>query len=238
VAGILNGVDYAEWSPERDPLIPARYSVRDLSGKAICKAALTARFGLPHDARVPVLGIVSRLAGQKGFALLGDVIPGLLRRHGFQLVVLGSGESRYEQLFSDLAAGFPRQVGFHQGFSNELAHLIEAGADMFVMPSRYEPCGLNQMYSLRYGTVPVVHRTGGLADTVQLWDPRDRTGTGIVFDHFTGEGLSWAIEAALALYRDAPAWRTLIENGMAKNYSWDEQGKLYEQLYRRLTVTR
>ncbi|HEX7842759.1 MAG TPA: glycogen/starch synthase [Kofleriaceae bacterium] len=238
VVGILNGVDYAEWSPERDPLIPARYSAADRSGKAICKAALLERFGLPHAPGVPVIGIVSRLAGQKGFALVGEVIPGLLRRHGFQLVVLGSGEHRFEQLFTELCTAFPRQVGFHAGFSNELAHLIEAGADMFLMPSVYEPCGLNQMYSLRYGTVPIVHRTGGLADTVELWDPRDGTGTGIAFDHFNAEGLSWAVEAALATYRDPAAWRTLIGNGMAKNFSWDVQGKLYEELYHRLTRAR
>jgi starch synthase len=237
VVGILNGVDYTEWSPEHDPLIPARYSAADLSGKAICKAALLERLGLPR-AGVPVIGIVSRLAGQKGFALVGEVVPDLLRRHGFQLVVLGSGESRFEELFGQLAATFPRQVGFHRGFSNDLAHLIEAGADMFLMPSRYEPCGLNQMYSLRYGTIPIVHKTGGLADTVELWDPHDRTGTGVVFDHFTGDGLRWAIEAALALYRDRAAWRQLIENGMARNTSWDVQGKLYEELYRRLTQGR
>jgi starch synthase len=234
VVGILNGVDYGEWSPEHDRLIPARFSAGDLAGKAVDKAALVARFGLPHAADVPVIGIVSRLAGQKGFTLVGEVMPALLRRHRVQLVVLGSGEARYEQLFSELAAAFPRQVGFHQGFSNELAHLIEAGADMFLMPSRYEPCGLNQMYSLRYGTVPIVHRTGGLADTVQLWDPRDRTGNGIAFDHFTADGLRWAIESALALYRDADAWRTLVANGMAANFSWDVQGRLYEELYRRL----
>jgi starch synthase len=238
VVGILNGVDYAEWSPDRDPLIPARYTAADRSGKALCKAALVERFGLPHAADVPVIGIVSRLAGQKGFALVGDTVPALLRRHGFQLVVLGSGEPRFEQLFAHLAATFPRQVGFHRGFSNELAHLIEAGADMFLMPSRYEPCGLNQMYSLRYGTVPIVHRTGGLADTVRLWDPRDRTGTGLVFDHFTAEGLSWAIEAALATYRDPAAWRALAGNGMAENFSWEVQGRLYEELYRRLTASR
>ncbi len=238
VVGILNGVDYGEWSPEHDALIPARYSATDLGGKATNKAALLARFGLPHAPRVPVIGIVSRLAGQKGFALFDGVMPALLRRHGFQLVVLGSGEPRFEQLFAGLAAAFPRQVGFHRGFSNELAHLIEAGADMFLMPSRYEPCGLNQMYSLRYGTVPIVHKTGGLADTVALWDPRDRTGTGIVFDHFTAEGLTWAIEAALATYRDPAAWRALVANGMAANFSWDVQGKLYEELYRRLAVMR
>jgi starch synthase len=238
VVGILNGVDYGEWSPEHDTLIPARYSAADMAGKATNKAALLARFGLPHVPRVPVIGIVSRLAGQKGFALLGDVMSGLLRRHGFQLVVLGSGESRFEQLFGGLAASFPNQVGFYRGFSNELAHLIEAGADMFLMPSRYEPCGLNQMYSLRYGTVPIVHKTGGLADTVQLWDPRDHTGTGIVFDHFTGEGLTWAIEVALATYRNPAAWQALVANGMTANFSWDRQGKLYEELYRRLTVMR
>ncbi|HEX4421725.1 MAG TPA: glycogen synthase [Kofleriaceae bacterium] len=238
VVGILNGVDYGEWSPERDALIPARFEPGNLAGKAADKMALVTRMGLPHAHNVPVIGIVSRLAGQKGFALVGDVMPALLRRHGFQLVVLGSGEPRFEQLFDGLARAFPRQVGFYRGFSNELAHLIEAGADMFLMPSRYEPCGLNQMYSLRYGTVPIVHRTGGLADTVQLWDPRARTGTGIAFDHFTAEGLTWAVEAALAAYRDPAAWRTLQANGMAKNFSWDVQGKLYEELYRRLQQLR
>ena len=234
VVGILNGVDYGEWSPDHDPLIPARYSADDLAGKAANKQALTRKLGLPYAAHVPVIGIVSRLAGQKGFALVGDVMPALLRRHGFQLVVLGSGEPRFEQLFDDLARAFPRQVGFYRGFSNELAHLIEAGADMFLMPSRYEPCGLNQMYSLRYGTVPIVHKTGGLADTVQLWDPRDRTGTGIAFEHFNVDGLTWAIEAALGVFRDPPAWRALQANGMAKNFSWDAQATLYEALYRRL----
>jgi starch synthase len=238
VVGILNGVDYREWSPEHDGLIPARFSAGDLAGKAIDKAALCARFGLPHAGHVPVIGIVSRLAGQKGFALLEDVMSDLLIRHGFQLVVLGTGEARYEALFSGLAAAFPRQVGYHRGFSNELAHLIEAGADMFLMPSRYEPCGLNQMYSLRYGTIPIVHKTGGLADTVQLWDPGDRSGTGIVFDHYTSDGVRWAIEAALLLYRDTAAWRALMQSAMAQNFSWDVQGQVYEELYRRLAASR
>jgi starch synthase len=238
LVGILNGVDYREWSPEHDPLIPSRYGASDLAGKAGNKVALLQRFGLLHIPEVPVIGIVSRLAGQKGFALLDGVMPALLRRHGFQLVVLGSGEPRFERMFASLAGEFPHQVGFHRGFSNQLAHLIEAGADMFLMPSRYEPCGLNQMYSLRYGTVPIVHKTGGLADTVQLWDPRDRTGTGVVFDHHTAEGLTWAIEAALAIYRDLAAWRALVTNGMAADFSWDVQGKLYEELYRRLTMSR
>ena len=238
VVGILNGVDYAEWSPERDGLIPARFSADDLAGKAVDKAALCARFRLPYAAHVPVIGIVSRLAGQKGFALLEDVMADLLIRHGFQLVVLGTGESRYEALFTGLANAFPRQVGYHRGFSNELAHLIEAGSDMFLMPSRYEPCGLNQMYSMRYGTIPLVHKTGGLADTVQLWDPGDHSGTGIVFDHYTADGVRWAIEAALLLYRDTGAWRRLMRNAMTANFSWDVQAKLYEELYRRLAASR
>jgi starch synthase len=236
VVGILNGVDYAEWSPEVDRHIPHRFSASDRAGKELDKQALLARMGLRQYPGVPVIGIVSRLAGQKGFALLDGVIGPLLRRHGFQLVVLGSGERRFETMFAQLAAAFPRQVAFHRGFSNELAHLIEAGADMFLMPSVYEPCGLNQMYSLRYGTVPIVHRTGGLADTVELWRPATGEGTGFVFDHHDAAGLSWAIEAALSVYRDRGAWQRLIENGMAKDFSWDVQGKLYEELYRRLSL--
>jgi starch synthase len=234
VVGILNGVDYAEWSPENDRHLMQRYTASDLTGKAVCKQALLAEMKLPYHARVPVIGIVSRLAGQKGFALLENTMPRLLRAHGFQLVVLGSGESRFEQLFAELARAFPQQVAFHRGFSNELAHRIEAGADMFLMPSAYEPCGLNQMYSLRYGTVPIVHRTGGLADTVTLWDPDTREGNGIAFEHHDEAGLAWAIEAALGLYKDPAAWRQLIASGMRADFSWQRQGKLYELLYQRL----
>jgi starch synthase len=231
VVGILNGVDYDEWSPERDPLIPARYSSDDLSGKAADKAALQEEVGLPASARAPLAGIVSRLAGQKGFALLEEALPPLLRRQGLQLVALGSGERRLEQLFQRLAAAFPRQVAFVNRFSNQLAHRIEAGADIFLMPSLYEPCGLNQMYSLRYGTVPVVHRTGGLADTVRPFRASTGEGTGFVFEHHTAVGLAWAIEAALDAYGDPAAWARLQRNGMAEDYSWDRQGKLYEQVY-------
>ncbi len=237
VVGILNGVDYDEWSPEKDVHIPHRFDARDLSGKAKNKQVLLARMGLPSIPGVPVIGIVSRLAGQKGFALLGDALPNLLRRHGFQLVVLGNGEGRFEAMFSRLARTFSRQVAFYQGFSNPLAHLIEAGSDMFLMPSVYEPCGLNQMYSLRYGTVPIVHRTGGLADTVRPWIPQaknGRLGTGISFDHHDVAGVSWAIETALLGYRDQPAWQRVMRAGMAEDFSWDKQAKIYEELYRRM----
>ena len=234
VVGILNGVDYDVWSPERDRHIPHRYSAADLSGKERNKESLVTRLGLPYVAGVPVLGIVSRLAGQKGFGLIGDVMPDLLRRHGFQLVVLGTGEPGVQDMFERLQRTFPKQVCFYKGFLDPLAHLIEAGADMFLMPSRYEPCGLNQMYSLRYGTVPIVHRTGGLADTVQNWNPRTGTGTGFSFETFDGTGLRWAIEAALAAYRDPPSWRRLMLNGMNEDFSWDAQVKVYETLYARL----
>jgi starch synthase len=234
VVGILNGVDYEEWSPERDRHIPHRYDAADLDGKERDKQALLESLALPYRAGVPVCGIVSRLARQKGLDLLGEVMPDLLRRHGFQLVVLGSGEPGLTALFGRLQTAYPRQVCFYRGFSEPLAHLIEAGADMFLMPSRYEPCGLNQMYSLRYGTVPIVHRTGGLADSVSPWNPRTGAGTGFLFDHHDAAGLRWAIEAALATYRDRDAWRKLIANGMAEDFSWDTQRKLYEQVYTRL----
>jgi starch synthase len=180
------------------------------------------------------LGAVSRLVGQKGLDLLADVLPGLLQRKGFQFVLLGSGEGRLEEMYARLQQAFPKQVCFYRGFSNELAHLIEAGADMFVMPSRYEPCGLNQLYSLRYGTVPIVHKTGGLADTVKIFDPKTGTGTGFPFDHFDAAGLTWAIEEAMRWYKNSDAWRRLMQNGMAEDYSWTAQAKVYDLLYSRL----
>lgn len=236
VVGILNGVDYAEWSPERDRHIPHAYSADNLAGKERDKQHLLEALGLPYVKGVPVIGIVSRLVGQKGFKLLDPAMFDLLRRHGFQLVVLGSGEPALEDLFSRLQRAFPRQVCFYQGFKNDLAHLIEAGADMFLMPSVYEPCGLNQLYSLRYGTVPIVHRTGGLADTVKPWNARTGQGTGFVFEHHDDPGLRWAIGAALGAYRDPAQWRRLMHNGMAQDFSWDAQGKLYELLYQRLSA--
>jgi starch synthase len=228
VVGILNGVDYDEWSPERDRFIPHKYSAQDLAGKERDKEHLLTSVGLPYVKGVPVLGIVSRLVGQKGFKLFDPEMFELIRKHGFQLVVLGSGEPALEDMFTRMQRAFPRQVCFYQGFKNDLAHLIEAGADMFVMPSVYEPCGLNQLYSLRYGTVPIVHRTGGLADTVTA-------STGFPFAHHDAAGLRWAVEAALAAYRDPDRWSRLVANGMAQDFSWEAQSKLYELLYARLS---
>jgi starch synthase len=230
--GILNGIDTHEWSPERDTRIAARYSRDRLEGKEHDKRALLEAMRMPYVRGVPLIGIVSRLAWQKGFDLCFEVLPALLARRDVQLVVLGSGESRYEQLFSGLARRFLRKVGFHRGFSEPLAHAIEAGADMFMMPSRYEPCGLNQMYSLAYGTVPIVHRTGGLADTVTTWDPRTGRGNGFVFDHYDASGLAWATGYALETWNRRDEWRALQQNGMREDFSWARRVRAYEDVYR------
>jgi starch synthase len=234
VVGILNGVDYEEWSPQADRLIPVRYGPEDLAGKERCKQALLARAKLPFVPDVPVVGIVSRLAGQKGFDLFPGALPRLLSRERFQLIVTGSGERHFERMFRQLQLQFPNQVRFNNAFDNEMAHWIEAGSDFFLMPSRYEPCGLNQMYSLKYGAVPIVRKTGGLADTVELWNPRARTGTGIVFETYDAFGLYWAISEALKTYRDRAQYRQLQQNGMAKDFSWDHQVEAYEKLYAQL----
>ncbi|TVQ99547.1 MAG: glycogen synthase [Deltaproteobacteria bacterium] len=233
VVGVLNGIDDAIWSPEADALIPHRYSAADLSGKALNRSALRKAMGLGEQ-DVPLFGIVSRLAAQKGFDLIPEALGGMLDRGELQLVVLGSGGRLLEQMFRALARAFPRQVAFHHGFSNPLAHLIEAGADAFLMPSRYEPCGLNQLYSLRYGTPPVVYRTGGLADSVEPWHPGRRTGTGFVFEHHDAIGLRWAVGQAIRTWRDPEAWEALVHNGMAKDFSWRRQARIYDTLYTRL----
>ena len=232
--GIVNGVDYGQWDPARDPHLPHKYSDKSLAGKGRMKRALLERAGLPHGERTPVLGLVSRLTAQKGLDLLFDVLPELLSRRDLRFVALGSGEPRYESFLAWLQSAYPGRAWFHRGYHEELAHWIEAGADLFLMPSRYEPCGLNQMYSLRYGTPPVVRRTGGLADTVELWDPASRRGTGFPFDHFTPDGLRWGIEAGLGVFEDAAAWRQLQANGMAMDFSWERQVREYDQAYSRL----
>ncbi len=230
--GIVNGVDYQEWSPEKDPLIPHSFSAEDLAGKAKNKQALQERMGLQVEPKLPLLAIVSRLTAQKGFDLLFDTLAPVLARGRAQLVALGTGEDRYADFLSWIAKTFPGRAAFHHGYSNELAHQIEAAADIFLMPSRYEPCGLNQMYSLRYGTVPIVRRTGGLADTVELYDPEADTGTGFVFDHFTPVGMGWALDFALRTYHQDPeAWKRLQIRGMQRDFSWQRQGKEYERLY-------
>jgi starch synthase len=233
--GIVNGIDTHEWSPESDPHLPATYSADDLTGKRRCKEALLAEAGLRAGEEVPLVGVVSRLTFQKGIDLLFDVLPPLLAAGAIRFVALGSGEARYGEFLRWLASAFPGRAAFRDGYSDPLAHRIEAGADVFLMPSRYEPCGLNQMYSLRYGTVPVVRRTGGLADTVEPFDPERDAGTGFVFEHFTPQGLAWALGWALRAWTEDPsAWTRLMRRGMARDFSWDRQGGRYVDAYRRL----
>jgi starch synthase len=237
LVGIVNGVDVDEWSPDRDTLIPHPFSAADLAGKTRCREALLDRFGIAHDPDAMVVGIISRLTAQKGFELLPDVLPELLEQGRIRLVVLGSGEERYERYFQSLHDAHPAAVGVYLGFHDELAHWIEAGADLFLMPSRFEPCGLNQMFSLRYGTVPLVRHTGGLADTVQPWDMDAGTGTGFVFHDFTLEALAGALDQALEAWEDRSSWATLMQNGMAMDYSWERQSEQYLDLYQRMVGT-
>jgi starch synthase len=234
VIGILNGVDYDEWDPRTDRHLPCHYGPNQLHIKAELKQQLLARLKLRNSPRWPLIGIISRLAVQKGFDLLIDALPPLLASRDFNLVALGAGESRFEEFFSQLQLQHPGRVHFHQGQNDELAHWIEAGSDMFLMPSRYEPCGLNQLYSLRYGTVPVVRRTGGLADSVTPFDAATGSGTGIVFNDYNAEAVNWAINTALDLYRQRSNWRRLVQNAMAQDFSWQRQMRQYSEMYRQL----
>jgi starch synthase len=234
VVGILNGVDYDDWDPRRDRHLPLHYGANQLGVKAQIKAQLLARLGLLPADRRPLLGMVTRLAEQKGIDLLMTALPGTLAENDFNLVVLGSGEARYEQFFLGLQAQYPERVHFARGFSEDLSHWIEAASDMFLMPSRYEPCGLNQLYSLRYGTVPIVRRTGGLADSVEHFDVVSGTGTGIVFNDYDGTAISWALQTALDLYQKKGSWRRLVQNAMARDFSWQRQVGEYERVYQQL----
>jgi starch synthase len=235
LVGILNGIDYEEWDPASDQLIPANYTRRNMSGKKTCKLELMKEMELAGGVRQPLIGMVTRLTPQKGIDLAQKVLPDLLQQANFSLVVLGSGERDHERFFSWLQESFAGRVSFYRGYNNKLAHWIEAGADIFLMPSLYEPCGLNQMYSLRYGTVPIVRHTGGLADSVQLYDPLTKKGDGIMFRDYDEPALRWAIETALELYKDRPVWRRMMQNGMSKDFSWDTQGKQYVDLFRQLS---
>jgi starch synthase len=208
-----------------------------MTGKAKCKQALLADLGLDPEPSRPLIGIVSRLVGQKGIELIEQVVPRLLAQRDFSMAILGSGEQHYEDFFHSLQKHFPDRVCFYRGFNNKLAHWIEAGSDMFLMPSLYEPCGLNQMYSLKYGTMPIVRETGGLADSVELVNPKAATGTGILFRDYNAQGLNWALNEALNLYGKPALWKKIIKNGMAKDYSWQRQGAMYIELFTRLSKT-
>lgn len=233
LVGIVNGVDVETWNPATDPHVPDHYSASDLSGKQQCKAVLQREMRLPvRD--VPLLGIVSRLVPQKGMDLVAEVLLELVALD-LQVALLGTGEPSYEALFRSLQARFPDKIGLRIGFDEGLAHRIEAGADMILMPSRYEPCGLSQLYSLRYGAVPIVRRTGGLADTVVPYSPRAiRQGraTGFAFGEATAQALLTTLLLALRVYEDQKEWRSLVQAGMRTDVSWARSARAYEDLYR------
>ena len=233
--GILNGVDYNIWNPETDKHIPYHYTINDLSGKYLNKKYLLKHFGIRPDENVPLVGIVSRMVLQKGFDIFADAINDLLKLE-VQWIILGSGEDRFEDLFRLLSNQFPGKFGVYIGYNNELSHLIEAGADMFLMPSKYEPCGLNQIYSLKYGTVPIVRKTGGLADTVKDWDEQShyglKDGNGFSFYDYSGYALFKSVERAANTFKHKDVWRKIQLNGMRQNFSWTCSAEKYTELYK------
>ena len=235
VRGILNGVDYEEWDPRRDRYLPVHFAPQEIAKKAELKRNFLLRQNLkPGLGRVPLLGIVSRMTSQKGFDLLIDALPRVLQNHEVRVAVLGSGDASYERFFTGLAERHRNRVMFFGGYDEALAHWIEGASDIFLMPSLYEPCGLNQMYSLRYGTIPIVRRTGGLADSVVHFDPATGVGTGIVFNDFDAAAMNWALDTALQWYADATIWDRIVQNAMRQDFSWENQTSEYLKLFAEL----
>ncbi len=233
LVGILNGVDYYQWNPWTDPFLTHHYGEHSLNVKRDCKKALRRVVGLADEINTPLIGMISRLTSQKGFDLIEDIFDKLMERD-VQVVLLGTGESRFEQFFRDAAERYPERVAVAIGFNEALAHQIEAGADLFLMPSQYEPCGLNQMYSLKYGTIPIVRAVGGLKDTVEDYDAGSQTGTGFVFAPYASAAMLAAIDRGLTVYRDDKAWTALRRRAMAMDFSWDQSAKAYSNLYQQL----
>lgn len=232
--GILNGVDYNRWNPETDPLIPTRYSAKDLSGKAVCKRELQRRFSLNVDANIPIIGVVSRLVTQKGLHLLAQAIEDILNNMRVQFVILGAGEKELENFYSSLPARYPGRVGSYIGYNEELSHWIEAGADFFIMPSLSEPCGLNQMYSLKYGTLPIVRAVGGLDDTVQQYDEASAAGTGFKFWEASPRAIYYTVGWAVSTFFDRREHiQQMIQTAMAQDFSWKRSAGEYVRLYER-----
>ena len=232
LSGVLNGVDYDEWDPRAKKYIARRYSADDLAGKAACKADLLRTVGLPEFPDLPVVGVTSRLVWLKGLDIVAGAWFDLVQRP-LRMVILGTGEPEIVAGLQRLADRAPERFAVRFGYDTALAHKIVAGADVFLMPSRFEPCGLTQLYALRYGTVPVVHSAGGLVDTVEPWNAATREGTGFRFDTADGTGMMWALDQALATRRDRTAWKRLMRNGMSREFSWERSALAYEDLYRR-----
>ena len=233
LSGILNGADYEVWNPETDQFISQKYSRSNLSGKKVCKAELQRTFNLPENPDVPVIGMVSRLTAQKGLDLLAEALKELLSS-GAQLVLLGTGDKPYQELFRKLHRRYPKKVGVRIAFDEPLSHKIIAGADMLLMPSRYEPCGLTQMYALRYGTIPVVRAVGGLKDTIEEFDPKTGKGNGFVFNAYEVPDFLGTVERGLSLFNRKNKWLTLMTNAMATDFSWKHSAQQYVELYQKL----
>ena len=233
LVGVLNGIDVEEWDPAHDPSLPEPFDARNLESKSVSKRAVLESFGLVATSALmarPLVGMISRMVDQKGFDLLASVAADLIALDA-TFIILGTGEPHYEEMWRRLAAEYPARVGARIGFDESLAHLIEGGADLFLMPSRFEPCGLNQMYSLRYGTIPVVRAVGGLADTVRDFSPQDAASTGFVFREYTGAALMGALTRALAVFPDKARWRALQTAAMREDHSWDRSAKEYVKIY-------
>jgi starch synthase len=233
--GILNGVDYQDWDPSRDPYLAAHYDPNDLSGKKKCKKDLLETFQLPSSLlSSPLLGIVSRLADQKGFDLLAEILDEIFNLDiGF--ILLGTGEQKYHDLFRQVAQRYPQKAGVRIAYDDRLAHQIEAGADFFLMPSKYEPCGLNQIYSMKYGTIPIVRATGGLDDTIVNYDPVTGKGNGFKFTHYKAQEFLNQIKTAIGFYSQPKHWKRLLQNAMAADFSWQRSAYSYLQLYQKAT---
>jgi starch synthase len=230
--GILNGADYEHWDPSRDSRIPARYSSDDLSGKATCKRELQRRLLLEVNGDIPIVGVVSRLAEQKGLHLLAGSIEEIVRGMQVQFAIVGAGDKGLEAYFGDLPRRYPGRIGSFIGYNDELSHWVEAGSDFFLMPSLYEPCGLNQMYSLRHGTLPIVRATGGLDDTVQQYDESSGAGTGFKFWEPSAKAVFYTVGWAVSTYYDRPGHiQRMIHTAMAQDFSWERSAREYEQAY-------
>jgi starch synthase len=227
LAGIMNGVDYEQWSPETDPVLEQRYSAQDLSGKAVCKAALQRELGLTEDAGSMVCAAIGRLVHQKGYDILAQALPAMMERK-VQVALLGTGDAALEEEFIALSQKYPGRLSVQLKFDDRLAHRMESGADAFLMPSRFEPCGLNQLYSLRYGTLPIVHAVGGLLDSIK----EGPDGWGFLFAEESPKELVAAIDRALALFKNTPAWQAAMRRAMARDHSWDRAAEQYEALYK------
>lgn len=229
--GIINGIDTKVWNPEKDKHLPKKYSIKNVEQKSVNKQALTEKFGFEYKEDVPVLGLVSRLYDSKGLDLIQKIFPQLMKLD-IQMILLGTGDKKYHTFFDKMSHQYRDKFACYLGFNDDLAHLIEGGSDIFLMPSKYEPCGLNQMYSLKYGTVPIVRETGGLADTVKKFDEKSGSGNGFVFKNYTTKDLMAEIKRALKVYKNKQQWMNIVRNGMKSDFSWNSSAKKYLELYK------